>query len=596
MARLPLVLGINSAYHESAAALARGGELIFAVEEERYTRVKRAKPARIDNPDQLPWNAIQACLDAGGVDYTAIDRIAYSFLPGLRQQTIAADPIAAHSPRAFGHAEGEAEFDRRVRAVPQRLAERTGLPQLAERFCFLPHHLCHAASAFFASPFSKAAILVVDGIGENATAWLGYGDGERIERLEEVPYPHSIGLLWERAAVYAGFSEYDASKLMGLAAYGDKNRYRAQIDRLFPLRDALGANGALSFAIDPALARFRADDVQGFVSLFGPRYDGERREGSRFADLAAGLQARTDQALLALARRLQRITGERCLAYAGGVALNCVSNVALEREGPFDEIYITGAAHDAGTALGAALLGAIDLTADSERPTPNTREIHWPSLTPFTGPSFTNDDYRAALEAETLRAEFVDDQPLFERVASMIARGKIVAFFDGPLEFGPRALGHRSLLADPRDRETRERLNRNVKHREPFRPFAASILAEEAKTYFEMPVDRPGARCSRELMLLAYAVRPQCATRIPAVVHADGTCRIQTVEAPRNPRYHGLIEAFFRQTGVPLLLNTSFNDQEPIVCSPQQAIATFRKTNIDALVLGNYLLPEPVGL
>lgn len=523
------ILGINAAYHESCAALAIDGEIVLAVEEERLTRRKHGKRARVDNADELPRQAMALCLErAGG----AVDGVAYSLMPGLRR--VGDDPYDLE-PGGFGTPEGEAAFEASLRRVQAE---------------FLSHHLCHAASAFYPSPFERAAVLVLDGIGEHATAWLGRGQGDRLELLEEILYPHSLGFVWERVAVYLGFSEYDAPKVMGLAAYGDPNG-APQLDRLLWQTEE-------GFAVDPRLARFRSGDVRGLEELFGPRHAGEDHLAPRFADLAAALQKRTEAIVLALARRARKLAGCEALAYAGGVALNCVANGRLEREGP---LYIPGAAHDAGTALGAAL------ELSYRRGTPRRMG----PLTPFLGPEY-------AVTGGQLVAD-----PAAE-AAARIAAGELVGWFQGRLELGPRALGHRSLLADPRQRDLREVLNRRVKHREPFRPFAAAVLEEAAADWFELP---PGSCASRELMLLAYPVRPEKRELIPAVVHRDGTCRIQTVSHTSDPLFHRLLQELGRLTGVPLVLNTSFNDSEPIVCSLEDALATYRRSGLDALYAGD---------
>jgi len=583
----PLFLGINAAYHENAAAILRGGELLFAAEEERYTRVKHTKPARVSNPDQLPWLVIDACLAAAGAELGDVEQIAYSLLPGPRLGMIDIDPYPLADPSGWGTAAGEQEFDRRIRAVPALLAERAGAPALAERVLFLPHHEAHAACAYHAGPFADAAVLVADGIGEMATTWLGRGRAGALEVIEEVPYPNSIGMIWERLAVYLGLSEYDAGKAMGLAAFGNADRFDATLDRMFAVPDPDGGevgSPTPPFVVDPTLARFRGD-LGGFESLFGPRWqEGEELPGSRFADVAAAVQRRTEQAGMAVARRLHRATGERNLAYAGGVALNCVTNGILEKEGPFDEIYIPGPAHDAGTALG----GALELSRRAGfDPTPPAGD----SIYPLLGPVYGEPEIAAALAAAGLASERVEHP---ERLAAeLIADGSIVAWFQGRLELGPRALGNRSLLADPRRRESRERLNRKVKKREPFRPFAASCLEEALPEWFESPEGRRGGEEARELMLIAYPVREHKRAQIAGLVHHDGTCRIQTVDAIGQPLYHALIRRFAELTGVPMILNTSFNRREPIVCSPSDAVATFLKSGIDVLFLGDHLVRRP---
>ncbi|MBI3892844.1 MAG: carbamoyltransferase [Candidatus Wallbacteria bacterium] len=573
MAAEKLVLGINAAYHESAAALVRGEDAIFAIEEERLSRIKHGKKPSVGNPDQLPWMALNACLAAAGVDLEDVEQIAYSLVPGKRAATIGADPYPIDRAAGFGTQQGEDEFDRRVRSVSASFSQPVS---------FVPHHLAHAASAFYPSPFDEAAVMVADGIGENSTMWLGRGTSTGLERLEEIPYPHSLGMLWERIAAYLGFTEFDAPKVMGLAAYGDPGRFEVPMRRLLEVPDPDGGEPlgqAPPFRVDAQLARFRAADVLGLESLFGPRrHPGERPEEARFADVAAALQAQTELALLASCRRLHRVTGLPQFAYAGGVALNCVANARLERDGPFDALYIPPAAHDAGTALGAAWLLSGGRAGGAS---PEQRS-------PFLGTAWPPAEIDDAIARAGLSSQRVSDPAAL--AAQLLTQGKLVAWFTGRLELGPRALGYRSLLADPRDRRMRELLNNRVKHREPFRPFAASVLAESLDDWFQTPARRPGAAASRDLMLLAYRARAERVATIPAVLHRDNSCRIQTVDAVRDPVYHRLISQFASRTGVPLILNTSFNDNEPIVSSPEDALRTFQATDLDALFLEDRLV------
>lgn len=546
---MPTVLGINCAYHESAAALVRDGQVLLAVEEERLNRRKHGKEARVDNPDELPRLAIRACLDSAGLDVRDLDAVGYSLQPGRRR--------VLDGTVDFGTARGEADFDRRVRAVREGFA---GL-----EFHHLPHHLCHAAHAFHSSPFAEAAVLVVDGIGEDCTAWLGRGRGSDLEALEEIPYPHSLGFVWERLCAYLGFSEYDAGKVMALAACGDPSTFRREFQRLVP------DDAEHGFRVDPVAAGFRQPEMQGLERLFGPRRrtrvgargaeEQEPVDSGRFADVAAALQRRTEEVLLRLADRLHARTGLTRLAYSGGVALNCVANAVLAREGPFDAIYIPGAAHDAGTALGAAFL----LSPRTDRRAP---------LTPFLGPAWSDDQVLLALQGLPHRE--VDPAAA---AAELLATGEVVGWFQGALEFGPRALGHRSLLADPRDPQVKARLNGQVKHREAFRPFAASVLAERAAEWFQA---HPAAAPSEDLMLFTWPARKG---GIPAVLHRDGSSRPQWVHRERDPVYHRLLQEFEARTGVPMVLNTSFNDQEPIVASPEDAVRTCRHAGIRRLVI-----------
>jgi carbamoyltransferase len=395
-------------------------------------------------------------------------------------------------------------------------------------------------------------------------------------------------MLWERVAVYLGFTEFDACKVMGLAAYGNPGTFAPAYHSLFRIVDRNGESSPQTgppFVIDPRLARFRAGDVNGLESLFGPkRTPDEPPETQRFADVAAGLQARTEEAILALARRLATATGERDLVYAGGVALNCVANTRLEREGPFRSLYVFGAAHDAGTAVGAALDVAHHENARLQKS--EVPDLY--GLTPFLGVTYDDGAIDAAIARSRLSAVMVDDPASL--AASLLAAGQIVGWFQGRMEFGPRALGGRSLLADPRRAEMRDLLNRRIKHRESFRPFGASVLAEDAADWFEVPREHAGAASCRDLMILAYPVCPGRASLIPAVIHRDGTCRLQLVSNERAPLFHTMIAKFRELSGVPLVLNTSFNDQEPLVASPDDALRTLATTKVDALFLGDRLV------
>ncbi|MGO9204378.1 MAG: carbamoyltransferase [Limisphaerales bacterium] len=561
-----VLLGINSAYHESAACLLQDGVPVAFAEEERFNRRKHGKPARVDNPDELPRQAIRFCLRQAGLSLAGVEAVGYSFNPPLRLRNAGlGGPIGS---RDWGSGPGEELFQRRLRAIPEALAELAGA-DVSARFHWLDHHLCHAASAFLVSPFEEAAVLVVDGIGEFGTVWLGHGQGVQLRKLGELEYPHSLGFLWEKLAEFLGFGQYDACKVMGLAAYGQPRTFAPA----FATLASSNGQGGLRLAADTL--RFRTDDFRPLESLLGPR----RRPGEpltpRHADIAAALQKATDKALLELAAALGRRTGSRRLCLAGGVALNCVSNRVLQESGLFEDLYVQPAAHDAGTALGAAAWLWCGRSGGERR---------FVLDHPYLGPGYSDVELIAALEQSGVRYRRCSD-PAAE-AAALIAEGAVVGWFQGRMEVGPRALGNRSLLADARRAEMRAVLNQKVKHRESFQPFAPAVLAERAADWFRIPARSR----SLDFMLFACDVRPERATRIPAVVHADGTSRIQTVRAETNPLFHRLIAEFERKTGVPLVLNTSFNDSEPIVCSPQDALRTFTRTRIDALWLGDFLV------
>jgi carbamoyltransferase len=552
------ILGINSVYHESAAALLVDGELVAAVEEERFNRIKHAKEADWDNPHQLPERAIRFCLKQAGLTARDIHHVAYSFDPKLRRKRYRAE--------WWGH-KVEETFQLRLGQVQSAVEEFLGR-SLGQRFHFVPHHLAHAASAYFPSGFDRAAILTVDGIGESAGSSLAKGVGTRIQSVETFEYPHSIGFLWEEFSGYLGFSNYDASKVMGLAAYGNPEIFRQQFESILRAETE-------NYGVAQDFLGVQLDKFVRMEAMFGPPRGMEDEILPRHADIAAALQAATDAAVMALVRRAKRKVPFDNLCIAGGVALNCVTNEVITRSGEFANVFIPSAPHDAGTAIGAAF--AVHC-AKQKRPPQRGYS------TPYLGPSFKRADILAAVKSAGLNAR--RSKSPARDAADMIADGKIVAWFQGRMEFGPRALGNRSLLADPRRPELRNILNQKVKHREDFRPFAPSVLAEHADEWFEV-----GAHSvSHAFMLFAPEVKPGKRDRIPAVVHKDGTARVQLVSRKSNPRFHEVISAFFAKTGVPLVVNTSFNDSEPIVCTPTDAIVTFRKSGIDALFMDDVVL------
>ena len=549
------IVGINAVFHESAAALIVDGKVVVACEEERFNRIKHAKEARVGTPHVLPVQAAHFCLDYAGLKASDIDRVAYSFDPALRSAEFRAE--------WWPDSKLEAEFLQRLGKVSDATAALLGR-KLGRALKFVPHHLAHAASAYYPSGFDPAAILVVDGIGEAACSTLLRGEGARIATVETFSYPHSLGFVWEQASVHLGFSPYDAAKVMGLAAYGDPEALRREFAAVIQVRKD-------GYAVDP-----KAFDPRGLEALFGPSRRPEAVILPHHMNIAAALQAATDAAVIALLHRLERQVGGQNLCVAGGVALNCVTNTLMRQASTFSQIFIPSAPHDAGTAIGAAL-AAHCAERGAIRPPPS-------GATPYLGPEFDEREVLAAVKAAGLTPRRCKDAA--PEAADMIADGNIVGWFQGRMEFGPRALGNRSLLADPRRPDTRAILNRRIKHREDFRPFAPSVLAEHADEWFE--IGPPTA--SNEYMLFAYMAKADRCERIPAVIHQDGTARVQLVRREANPRYHDLISRFYARTGVPLVLNTSFNDSEPIVCTPSHAIATFRGTGIDALFMGDICL------
>lgn len=556
------ILGINAVYHDTAAALLVDGKLVVAVEEERFSRIKHGKMPDVDNPHQFPERAIRFCLDYAGLTTEDIDYVAYSFDPDLRRTKFRAE--------WWQNPKDEEVFLLRlgqVRDVADGILGR----QLRQKFHFVPHHLAHAASAYFPSGFDRAAILTVDGIGEAAGSTLAKGVGKDIETIETFDFPNSLGFAWEVICGYLGFDIYDASKLMGLAAYGNPEPFRQQFQQMIRVGDE-------DYAVDPEAMGFQSAKTGRLESLLGPpRYQGVEFE-RRHADIAAALQVATNEAIMALVRCLKRKVPFDKLCFAGGVALNCVTNELVKQSGGFSEVFIPYAPHDAGTAIGAAF--AVHCAKAKGLPERG-------NSTPYLGPEFDRREILAAVKSAGFTPQ-ISKKPARE-AAEMLADGKIVAWFQGRMEFGPRALGNRSLLADPRRPDMRNILNQKVKHREDFRPFAPSVLAEHAGEWFDI-----GAHAkSHEFMLFACGVKPGLNNRIPAVLHQDGTARLQLVRRESNPRFHELISCFHERTGVPLVVNTSFNDSEPIVCTPADAIVTFRKSGIDALFMDDvYLTAE----
>ncbi|MFD8952829.1 carbamoyltransferase [Streptomyces xanthophaeus] len=559
------ILGINCVYHESSAAISVNGRIIAAAEEERFNRIKHGKQALVDNADTLPVESIKFCLMAAGLKPQDIDLIACSFDFEIRRDTFQLDPLSNDGD--WGSATGERKFLRSVESIPEAVSNLLGIDS-ETRFRWVPHHIAHAASAYYPSGDEQAAVLVVDGIGESATALLGGGNGTKIHQKLELTYPNSIGFVWEKFSSFLGFSSYDACKVMGLATYGDASRYADEFNSI--------ASAGSDLAVRSDLFQFRSEqEFDGLESIFGARRQPAETVETRHADLAAALQAWNNQTILGLAQSVYDIHPASTLCYSGGVALNCTTNWMLKEKGPFSNVFIPTAPHDAGTAIGAALWAYYESDKDI---------LLTPSeLTPYMGPSYGDDDILEAFAEAGVAA--VRSPNIEIEVAERIADGEVVGWFQGRMELGPRALGNRSLVADPRNPNMRNVLNRKVKHREDFRPFAPSVLEDRAREWFELGRDSESYR----YMLYTCPVRPEKASQIPAVLHIDGTARVQTVSAEENLRYHNMISAFERITGVPMVLNTSFNDSEPIVCSPRDALATFAGTRIDAVAIGDYI-------
>lgn len=571
------ILGINSAYHETAAALIVDGQVHCAVEEERFNRYKHGTQARIDNPDEMPVQAIRYCLEQGNLCGEDLDAVSFSFDLALRQKMWQPDPYG--QPGDWGHPEGEQIFQSGLARVPDIISEILNTDILA-RFHWVPHHLAHAASTYYPAGFDEANILVADGIGEHATTLLGYGTGTQIKECQHFFLPNSLGFLWEKISKFLGFSEYDAAKVMGLAGYGNSQTYKKEFSQII----SYDSNG--NFQINNDIIQFRQPHFERLMTLFGPiENNGGAGSSQKSQDIAATLQIITNEIMLGLAKHLYNIHPCQALCLAGGVALNCQANWVIKEQGPYEHIYIPSAPHDGGIAIGAGLYtyyNTLSLKAAQTQALAKTTKTVMPH--PYTGPAFDDETIYEFLQAQNI--DFRHSTNVAKEAAQFVFEGKIVGWFQGGLEFGPRALGNRSLLADPRDYQMRETLNYKVKHREPFRPFSPSVLEEEAHNWFEL--GKPSE--SYRYMLFACPAKKDKAKQIPAVLHIDGTGRVQTVNKQINPKYHALISHFATLSGVPMVLNTSFNDSEPIVCTPQDAFNTFCKTKIDVLILGNYII------
>ncbi|OGR67713.1 MAG: hypothetical protein A2X30_09315 [Elusimicrobia bacterium GWB2_63_16] len=560
-----LILGINSVYHESSACILKDGKLIAFAEEERFNRIKHGKEALPSNAHELPVNSIRYCLSKANASPKDIAHIAYSFNP-LKRSTVRW-PKEEYVAMDWGSPEAERVFLDSLKKVQVKLEELG----FNSKIHWIDHQVAHGASAYYYSPYKESAVLSLDGIGESDSTALMYGNNESLITLETISYPNSIGFMWEKFCKFLGFSEYHACKLMGLAAYGDPGVYKKEFAAILKLRE----DG--SFSMDNDILKFRSADFTSLENLFG-FVKRERKDPllKHHENLAACLQEKTNEIVLGLARKLHKACPSSNICLAGGVALNCVSNSHLLENGPFKSVFVQPSANDAGTSLGSASYVWHHLLRNEKSPAVS-KQVYY-------GPDFSEGEYEEALCKNGLTYTY--HKNIEEVVARLVSEGQVVGWFQGAMEFGPRALGNRSLVADPRNKKIREILNVKVKHRELFRPFAPSVLEEKASEWFKV---QDGAY-PNYFMLMINPVAEDKAGVIPSVVHVDGTARIQKVSRESNPKYHKLISHFYDITGVPLVLNTSFNDDEPIVCSPYDAINTFCKTRIDYLALGNLLV------
>ena len=561
------ILGINCFMHDSSAALVSDGEIVAMAEEERFNRQKHTF--------EFPEQAVEFCLSRGSLgSLSDVDEIGYFWIPwrGLLNR---AGIFIRNFPAYFNYASGRPSILRNMLGVKKLLRARYGF---RGRIRYLDHHLTHACSAFYPSPFDKAAVMVFDGNGELLTS-SGYSAGEgRLDRVYRLVYPHSLGLLYLCVTEYLGFEENSGEgKVMGLASYG-KPLYYNKFRELVHFGEDGGYRLDLSY-FDVHITR-QHYVTRKFIDKFGPRLSKGVEPEQRHCDIAASLQKITEEAAFAHLRHLNRVTKMTNLCLNGGMALNSVMNGKILASTPFEKLFIFPAANDTGCSLGSALLIHHRIHKRGNR----HRLFH-----PYFGPSFGEDAVKDALDREGEGLSWEKTADPSAAAAALLAEGKILAWFQDRMEIGPRALGNRSILADPRRAEMKDIINRRVKHREPFRPFAPSILEPDLSDYFETSDPAP-------YMLKVSPVRPEKRSVIPAVTHVDGSGRVQTVAEDVNPKYFRLIREFNRLTGVPVVLNTSFNIRgEPIVCTPEDAIYCFKKTNIDYLVLGDYLVSKSPG-
>ena len=586
------ILGISAFYHDSAAVLLKDGRIVAAAQEERFTRKK--------HDYNFPTHAVRYCLEEAGINAEQLDHVVFYEKPLIRFERIL-ETYMAYAPRGFK------QF---LMSIPLWLKQKLHLPREMDkslggkykgRYLFCEHHESHAASAFFPSPFEEAVILTMDGVGEWATASVGTGRGSRIEMLYEMRFPHSLGLLYSAFTYFTGFrvnsGEY---KLMGLAPYGEPVYYDKIMSGMLDLKE----DG--SFRLNMDYFAYCCSDVmvsEKFEQLFdGPRRRPESRITRREMDIAASIQKVTEEIMLRMARHAHSLTGMKNLVLAGGVALNCVGNGRILREGPFEKIWIQPAAGDAGGALGAALFVWYQLL---DRPrASDPMDLQSGSL---LGPAYTAEQIRGFLDSKGAVYEvFEQEGELLEAVTDAILHEQVIGWFQGRMEFGPRALGSRSILGDARSEEMQSKMNLKIKFRESFRPFAPSILEERTAEFFGLG----DGHCSPYMLLVAPVQEGKRTalteeqkklsgidllkvrrSTVPGITHVDYSARVQTVDEKRHGRYYRLLKRFEEKSGCPLVINTSFNIRgEPIVCSPENAYHCFMATNMDVLVLENFVL------
>jgi len=582
------ILGISAFYHDSAACLVQDGEISAAVQEERFTRQK--------HDPRFPEHAIHYCLEQAGLAIEDIDCVVFYDKPLVKFERLLMTYIAT-APKGIRSFISQMPF-----WLKEKLFTRTAIRRrlgYQGEILFTTHHQSHAAAAFFPSPFDEAAIITLDGVGEWATSTYGIGRGNRVEILKQINFPHSLGLLYSAFTYFTGFKVNSGEyKLMGLAPYGEPKYVERIRTEIIDIKD--DGSFRLNMEYFDYCAGLRMTNAR-FAELFGgPPRKPESKLTQREMDMARSVQAVTEEVMLRMANTVHRETGARYLALAGGVALNCVANGRLLREGPFEDIWIQPSASDAGNALGCALFAWHQILGNGR--TPDRRR----QKGSYLGPYFTDDTLASYFAEEKIPHQRLAENELCDRVASLLADEKVVGWFQGHLEFGPRALGARSILADPRSRDMQSTLNLKIKFRESFRPFAPAVLCDHVSEYFELDGESPymllvadvtkGRRrklSKKERTRKGFDKLKVVRSDIPAVTHVDNSARIQTVDREDNPLFYELISCFHKRTGCPVVINTSFNVRgEPIVCTPREAYACFMRTHMDYLVMGPFLLDK----
>jgi carbamoyltransferase len=583
------ILGISAFYHDSAAALLIDGTIVAAAQEERFTRIK--------HDYNFPQNAIDYCLEEGGLTADQLDAVVFYDKPFLKFERLM-ETYLAYAPR------GLSSF---MMALPLWLNQKLFLPREIDKglknlydgpIYFTTHHGSHAASAFFPSPFKEAAIITFDGVGEWSTSTWGVGRDNKIDLMKEIRFPHSLGLLYSAFTYYTGFKVNSGEyKLMGLAPYGEPKYAQKILDHLIDVKD----DG--SFWLDQDYFNYSAGLTMTsgrFHDLFGePPRDAEAKLTQFHMDIAASIQVVTEDVMMRIVRHVHQETGMENLCMAGGVALNCVANGIIQREGPFKNIWLQPAAGDAGGSLGGAQFVWHQLWDN-----PRTPQMPDSQAGSYLGPRYTDDEIKVYLDsAGAGYTHYESEEELCDEIAKLIDAGKVVGLMHGRMEFGPRALGSRSIIGDPRNTEMQATMNLKIKFRESFRPFAPSCLAERAADYFELdtespymllvaPVRKDRRKSLTEEQQKLFGIEKLNVPRsdLPAITHVDYSARIQTVDQGRNPRYYKILKAFENLTGCGVVVNTSFNIRgEPIVCRPEEAYRCFMFTDMDALVLENYI-------